>query len=314
MQKKVWITSLGNKMAADPDSGIKELFNLAGKYGLAPEGHFWVDDLKKMAWQMPLNSLLKKETGVWVIHAPAGTMESLSVRYGLSLLSLCVQNAKGVGFPIIMVMDKDAPATGENDTKKHGTGEDDTQKHGTGDDDTKKHGAGDDDTKKHGAGENATKPGIQELPTALKGAEIIPMGEKTLGAKLAARANTPVKNIPMEYRMDIHANPGYGIWFELGPQGADIWDGVLAGGLESDVNAHGIGPAGSLPLKTVLEYQMQGLKLQFNDNTFSAWAVKNRIDKNSSYYVRFKDNPGALVFGPLPGDGEEGLFHHLQLC
>ncbi|NOX34521.1 MAG: hypothetical protein GXP56_12450 [Deltaproteobacteria bacterium] len=259
MLKKVWITS----MAKDKDATTR-LLQLGRKYGLAPDGHFWVDDLQKMAWQAPLESLVAKETALWVIACTKKDFEPESVRYGLSLLCLSLQHIKGIGFPIMFVS------------------QDDSLK-------------------------------IEDLPTPFKGCEIFKPDNTSLGAKMTARANTPVKTIGTDYRINIHANQGYGIWFEFGPKKGSAWKGVLAGGLASQINAHGVGPKGSLPLKTVLEYQMQGLKLELGDDEYTAWAVKNIIDEDKSYYVRFSDIPGSIVFGQLPDEENEADFNWLKL-
>lgn len=259
MQKRIWITSLSK------DKGITEgLLQLGRKYGLAPDGHFWVDEVQKMAWQAPLENLLLKETALWVIAGTKKDLEKDSVCYGLSLLCLSLQHIKGVGFPILFVCSIDPP-------------------------------------------------GPEELPTPFKGAEILEAGNPSLGAKLTARANTPVKPIPMDYRINIHANIGYGIWYEIGPAKGMVWNGVLAGGLKAEVNAHGVGPKGELPLKTTLEYPMQGLKLSLGQDEYAAWAVKNTIDENQSYYVRFSEAPGSILFGQLPDEETEAEFNLLRL-
>jgi len=259
MAKKVWVTSLSKDQEQ-----VTALLHLIKKYGLAQDGHFWVDDLKNMAWQSALAPLTQKDTGLWIICADKQALETESVRYGLSLLCLGLQAARGLGFPV-MILSPDAPLDPE------------------------------------------------DLPTPFKGADLLPLTAPTLGAKITARANTPVAPMDPGYRMDIHANPGFGIWFELGPGKKETWNGVLAGGLASEINAHGVGPAGSLPQKTVLEYQMQGLKLALGGDEYTAWAVQNRIGPDQSYYVRFTDMPGRLIFGPLPGDEDEGEFHLLTL-
>jgi hypothetical protein len=259
MQKRVWITSL-----AKEKEQITALLQLGKKYGLAPDGHFWVDDMEKMAWQAPLESIIAKETSLWVISASQKDFEKDSVKYGLALLCLSVQNTKGIGFPIIFISSDDSLKT-------------------------------------------------EDLPTPFQGSEIFSLDNKSLGAKMTARANTPVKKIEPEYRVNIHANQGYGIWYEFGPAKGETWNGVLAGGLNSEVNAHGVGPAGLLPLKTTLEYQMQGIKLEMGEDKYSAWAVKNSIDENLSYYVRFADIPGNILFGQLPDEADEADFHVLKL-
>jgi hypothetical protein len=259
MSKNVWITALGK----DKDN-LTKLLKIAKQYGLSPDGHFWVDDLPKMAWEAPLDRLSTKDTALWVILSSKKEMAPASVRYGLSLLALSLQSRRGIGFPILFV---------------------------------------------------TTDPAFEQedLPTPFRDAQIVTAGNPSLGAKLTARANMPIKKIEPAYRLDIHANQGYGIWFEFGPVADDSWNGVLAGGLASKVNAHGVGPCGMLPLKTVLEYQMQGLKLTLGNDTYDAWAVKNTIDQNLSYYVRFEDIPGSVMFGPLPGDENEADLHVLKL-
>ncbi|MCK5098233.1 MAG: hypothetical protein KAR45_09010 [Desulfobacteraceae bacterium] len=259
MQKKIWITSMSKEKEQ-----ITRLLQLGKKYGLAPDGHFWVDDLEKMAWQAPLDNLLAKETALWVISANKKDFEKESVRYGLALLCLSMQSVKGIGFPVIFVCSEDSLK-------------------------------------------------LENLPTPFQGSEIFSIDNKSLGAKMTARANTPIKKTKSEYRINIHANQGYGIWYEFGPAKGETWSGVLAGGLKSEVNAHGVGPSGSLPLKTTLEYQMQGLKLELGEDKYSAWAVKNEIDENQSYYVRFADIPGNILFGQLPGEETEADFHIFKL-
>jgi len=259
MQKKVWITSLQK----DKEK-TTALLELSKKYSLAPDGHFWVDDLKKTAWQAPKDSICAKETGLWIISAEPDDLAAESVRYGLSLLALNVQAGKGIGFPILFVcFDKMLQQ--------------------------------------------------EDLPAPFKGAEIVDGKNSSLGAKITARANTPVKKIAVDYRVDIHANPGYGIWFEFGPTGEEIWDGVLAGASGAQVDAHGVGEAGRLPEKAVLEYPMQGLKLSVNDTEYDAWAVQNRIGANESYYARFNGIPGTVLFGELPGESSEGDLYKLRL-
>lgn len=82
----------------------------------------------------------------------------------------------------------------------------------------------------------------ENLPGPFRGAEMFDVADKTLGVKITARANATVKPIPAEYRINIHANPGFGIWFELRPAQGIVWNGVLAGGSRAEVDAHGVGP------------------------------------------------------------------------
>jgi len=70
---------------------------------------------------------------------------------------------------------------------------------------------------------------------------------------------------------------------------------------------NGVGESGKLPLKAVLEYPMKGLKLQAGENEYTAWAVKNNLDDNQSYYVRVQDMPDSIVFGPYASEDEASL-------
>lgn len=96
--KKIWITSL-----LRDEKLVSGLMGTARKYGLDANGHFWLDDLKNMAWQGPSENLLDPATGLWVILGSEKEMSVPSVRYGLSLLTLMIQARKGYGFPILWV-------------------------------------------------------------------------------------------------------------------------------------------------------------------------------------------------------------------
>lgn len=255
--KKVWITSL-----VRDEKKVADLMGMAKKYGLDANGHFWVDDMKHMAWKAPVENLIDHETTLWMIMGSEKDLEAASVRYGLGLLALTVQAKKGLGFHIIWIS-----AEGKVDAEK--------------------------------------------LPTPLKGVEVISASDTSIGAKLVAKANTPAPKIDTEYRLDIHANPGVGVWIEIGPAKGHEWNGALLGVNGGEIDAHGVGPAGKLPRKAVLEYQMQGLKLKLGEDEYTAWAVQNRLDENSSYYARVQEIPKTMIFGPYAQD-EEADVHVIQ--
>jgi len=255
--KKIWITSLVRNEAQ-----VGNMLGTAKKYGLDANGHFWTDDLKHMAWQGPADNILLPETGLWVIMGSEKDVRPSSVRYGLSLLTLCVQAQKGLGFHILW-------ACTEGSLNADG------------------------------------------LPTPMRGAEIVSISDPSLGAKLVARANTPAPKIQTEYRLGIHANPGFGVWMEVGPVQGQTWSGALLGVQEGEVDAHGVGDAGKLPQKSVLEYPMKGLKLDLGDREFVAWGVQNALDEKLSYYARVKEIPKGLLFGPL-SQGDETEVHVVE--
>ncbi|RJR31767.1 MAG: hypothetical protein C4576_31545 [Desulfobacteraceae bacterium] len=256
--KKIWITSL-----ARDEKLVGGLMGTARKYGLDANGHFWLDDLKNMAWQTPGESILDPATGLWVILGSEKDLQSLSVRYGLALLTLTVQARKGYGFHILWLCTDGALKT-------------------------------------------------EALPTPLRSAEIVTVTDPTIGAKMVARANTPAPNVDLEYRLDIHANPGYGVWLEIGPGKGGEWKGSLLGVHEGDIDAHGVGRAGRLPQKCILEYPMKGLKMNLGAREFVAWSVQNRLDETLSYYARIKGVPKTFLFGQYAQD-EQAEVHVFEL-
>ncbi len=255
--KKIWITALEGPEQAS--GAVQALMTVLHGYGIESGGHFWTDDLEKLGWLGPLETLAERDTAVWVILASAKSLEKPSVRYGLGLLAISVQARKGQGFPILIL-----------------------------------------DT---GEGLDSST-----LPVPLRGADIFPAGLPTLGAKLVARANLPQKPLDPGYRLNIQAGERFGVWFEIGPANGENWDGALLGVSGGEIDFHGAGPAGALPQKAVLEYPMQGLKLEVNGKEFTAWAVQNRLDAGSSYYVRVREIPSGIVFGPLNQDESGGMY------
>lgn len=155
-------------------------------------------------------------------------------------------------------------------------------------------------------------PTDDDLPTPLKHAQIFPASSATAGAKMVARANTPVSHAEADYRIDVYGLPGLGLWVEVGPA-AGSWSGVMFGASQGDINAHGVGVKGELPKgKMILNYPMQGLKIEFSGKEYTAWAVKNEIDENSSYFLRVTDVPDSILFGPF-SEGDDAEVHVLTL-
>ena len=144
------------------------------------------------------------------------------------------------------------------------------------------------------------------LPTPLKAADILSSDQASLGAKIVAKANMPLQQVETEYRLDIFAVPGIGQWFEVGPAKGHDWPGVMFGVCGAEINAHGVGPCQKLPEKSIVEYPMKGLELGLGESQYTAWAVKNKLTGDDSYYLRVKDFPSSILFGPMSeGDDAE---------
>jgi len=96
--KKIWISALDKDQEK-----VQKMMGTVKTYGLAVDGHFWLDDLTKMAWDSALEPLADKDTALWIIIGKESSWQTPSVRQGLSLLALAVQHKKGLGFPILLV-------------------------------------------------------------------------------------------------------------------------------------------------------------------------------------------------------------------
>jgi hypothetical protein len=144
------------------------------------------------------------------------------------------------------------------------------------------------------------------VPAALSRASVLPAALAAWPAKVVAKASVPRHTAPAtDYRLNILGNERLGQWFEIGPREQD-WSGVVFGvsGANAKINFQAVGPAGSLPEKTTLEFAQQGLRLEVGGSEFSAWAVRNRISAATSYYARVEGCPQAILLMPYAEDDD----------
>lgn len=136
-----------------------------------------------------------------------------------------------------------------------------------------------------------------QLPTPLKDADIFLSSDPGLGAKLVAKAHATSKQISHEYYIDIYGNEQIGQWFEVRPF-SSTWPGAIFGVNGGEIAFHAVGPGGKLPSKTVLNYPMEGLKLNLGEKEFIAWAAQNELNAETSYFVKVDGSPESILFGP----------------
>jgi hypothetical protein len=252
--KAIWVTSLG--ASQDP---VKQLMSQMKTYGLEVQGHFWKDDLQKMAWMAARESLVDAKVSMWGILGSDEELRAPDTRYGLSLLAVTVQARRGLHFPVMILQTRGEPISAE------------------------------------------------QLGTPLKGTDVMLASDSGLGAKLAARVHKPPKPISAEYHLDILGNEQIGQWFEVRPAQRS-WPGVMFGVAGAEITFHAVGPAGSLPHKTVLNYPMQGLKLEMGGKEYLAWATQNELNAETSYFVKVEGYPESIVFGPYSTEQEADVF------
>ncbi len=156
------------------------------------------------------------------------------------------------------------------------------------------------------------QPILDALPSVFAPVPQVDSKSSLLGAKLAAGANTAVKPPAVDYRLAVHANPGFGVWFEVGPAADQEWSGAMFAVTGGEIMAHGVGPAGTLPQKCVLEYPMQGMQLKLGEAEYTGWSVANTLDGESSYFIKVEGVPSGFLFGPAT-EGEEAEVHVVSI-
>lgn len=254
MKKKIWLTSLDT---VAPD--VQGIMASLKKYGLDVDGHFWEDNLEKMAWSSPRRDLLNTDINMWLIYGNADSFAQPSILYGVSLLCLSVQATRGTNFPLAILQ--------------------------------KGSGVIDPDSLPRHFGECAV---YQETGGAW-GAKIV-----------AALHKTSPQRFP-PYRLDVYGIPQVGQWIEVGPRDS-IWEGAIFATSEKTISMHAVGPAGQLPEKSTLHYPQKGLKIKLGEKEFDAWAVQNKLDEKTSYYIKLDGHPEKIMFCPYSQEDEAEAF------
>jgi hypothetical protein len=151
------------------------------------------------------------------------------------------------------------------------------------------------------------EPSSEMLPTPLKGVDFLSHSDPSMAAKIVVKINTPVKPIPSEYRIDTYGNAQIGQWIEVGPS-TGSWPGAMFGVAGGEITFHAVGPKGSLPNQSVLNYPLKGIKLNLGEKEYTAWAAQNPITPEISYFVKIEGFPESLIFGPYSTQEEADVY------
>lgn len=233
--KRIWVTSLTRDEARVQGvmAGLK-------RYGLAPDGHFWVDDLPRVAWYGVADDVAGCDG--WLILCDAEAMARVSVRQGLSLLALAVAHRRHL--PVWVLGPNWRPGTLLADAQH--------------------------------LDETGSWP-----------------------VKVVAGVNRPGPAPQRPYRLNSFGDAQVGCWLEVGPA-AGTWSGALLGVDAGEIDQHAVGRPGKLPDRCTVEYAMKGLRLESGGTEYTAWALKNHLGEDDSYFVRVRgDTPSAIAFGPM---------------
>lgn len=250
MKKKIWLTSLETSQ-----TDIQKIMVSLKTYGLDVDGHFWEDDLEKMAWCTPRRELLERDINMWIIYGSVEAFARPSLIYGLSLLVLSIQATRGINFPIVILQ----------------------------------------------KGDIAIDPA--SLPNLFGECKVLQMTSAAYGAKIVAGLHSSSTLVFPPYRLDVYGIPQVGQWFEVGPR-TGSWEGAIFGTVGETISLQAVGPAGQLPEKSILNFSQKGLKINLGDKEFNGWAVQNKFDEKTSYYVKVDSHPETIMFCPYTQEDE----------
>lgn len=149
------------------------------------------------------------------------------------------------------------------------------------------------------------------LPTALRGADCLFLTDQGFRAKLVAKAHSLVKDVNVEYRLDVCGNAQIGQWVEVGPL-EKAWAGCMFGVNGAKIIFHAVGPKGTLPNRSTLNYPVKDMEVILGEKKYLVWAVQNELTIESSYFLKIDGFPDSVLFGPYTPE-EEPEVHVIQL-
>ena len=105
-------------------------------------------------------------------------------------------------------------------------------------------------------------------------------------------------------RVVAHLNERLGLWLEVGPDANEIWDGFMLGVVGAEISAFGVGPCGTPPARTVLEYPVLGIRGNVQGVGFCGCAARNALARGEACFLRVEgDLRGLFVAGYLEEGG-----------
>ncbi|MBI3597283.1 MAG: hypothetical protein HY203_09045 [Nitrospirae bacterium] len=144
-------------------------------------------------------------------------------------------------------------------------------------------------------------PSAATMPMLTRDFYFLSAADPSWPAKVPATFLKKAKTEPWDFRINATGHPFIGQWFEVGPREGE-WQGVMFGvSGEGKISHHLVGPKGQLPEKSVLEYPTQDIKAEVRGIEYTAWSVQNRLNPESSYYVKVEGYPSSVMFGGHPG-------------
>jgi len=135
------------------------------------------------------------------------------------------------------------------------------------------------------------------LPDPLKTLDILPLSLQTIGPELISQKHKSIQKTEREYYINVHVNPAYGQWFEVGPINKTWKSGSIFGVTGAEITFQGVGDRGILPKQCTIESPVEGIKVTSETNEYIAWIVQNEINKDTSHFIKVKGYPSSIILG-----------------
>lgn len=142
---------------------------------------------------------------------------------------------------------------------------------------------------------------VQDVPHTMGHIRIFRQTEKFAVKLLVAKVKLQPRP-PLPLFLKAHLDPLIGAWLEVAPPDNETWDGFMAGVTHAEPVAFGVGPRGTIPKKSTLQYPILGIKGMIGDAPFNACAARNTLSSEDSCFMRLEGVPGAVVCTEYPDE------------
>ncbi len=121
--------------------------------------------------------------------------------------------------------------------------------------------------------------------------------------RLMAERFRPKTSIPRPCRVFAHLDERLGLWLEVGPGIDDVWDGFMLGVVDAEIAAFGVGPCGTPPARTVLEYPLLGIRGDIRGKVYCGCAARNVLGHGEACFLRVEGDLRGLFVAGYPTEG-----------
>jgi hypothetical protein len=143
-------------------------------------------------------------------------------------------------------------------------------------------------------------PQTDQLPLLLRECVVYRASDTAWAAKLVAAFFKKGATRGQDFFFAAHGAEYLGQWIEIGPRQGS-WNGAMFGVAEgAKITHHAVGPRGALPERTVVEYPLRDMKVAVGGAEYTAWAVKNQVGADQSYFVKIEGSPASVICGAHP--------------